>query len=251
MPQGIDFAHLEWPRVLAALAQAGGFAGLAPTVGLATESVRHRIVLTILITLMLVPFDATETEITSEVSLVGPILHGLAVGCLLGFALRALLSGVAVAAQLMEHQLGFAFTAESDDAASGSAISRLYQILAMAVFFTLGGHRLVLAGLMDGGSVTQQSVASSADLLELAVGLVTHTCWFAIRMAAPVTIALLTTSLIVAMISRVLPQSSVSTIVMPAQIAFGLVLILVSLAAVVPSVRRELTSVLSSFAAAI
>lgn len=249
MSQAADLVTASWWCVLAALARAGGFAALAPTIGLATESVRHRIVLAILVTLMLLPFDQTEIVSTVELHSFGPILHGLAAGCLLGFALRALLSGVVVAAQLTEHQLGFALVADSDDDAFGSAISRLYQVLAMALFFALGGHRLVLAGLMDAGSAAGRVEGSGIDVVELAVGLVTHTCWFALRMAAPVTIALLTTSVTVGMISRVLPQSSVSTIMLPAQVAVGLVLVLLSLAAIVPAIRGELTGVLNSLAA--
>jgi flagellar biosynthetic protein FliR len=250
VPQAFDLAAISWPLVLAALARAGGFAAVAPTVGLATESARHRIVLAVLITLMLLPFGPAEAASMPAIVPIGLIVHGLAMGGLLGFALRVLLSGVAMAAQLTEHQLGFALAAESDDETSGSSISRLYQMLAMALFFTLGGHRLVLASLMDAGSATDRAVNSGRDLLELAVGLITHTCWFALRIAAPVTVTLLTTSFIVGMISRVLPQSSVSTIVMPARVALGLVLILISLAAVVPSIRSELISVLGSIAAA-
>lgn len=249
MSQAADFISAGWWCVLAALARAGGFAALAPTAGLGTEGVKHRVVLAILLTLMLLPLDQIQNGITSDAPPVAFILQGLAAGCLLGFALRALLSGITMAAQLMEQQLGFAFLDDPDDEASASAISRLYQILAIALFFSFGGHRLVLAGLMDASSGKDWAVGSGVDVVELAVGLVSHTCWFALQMAAPLAIALLTTSLTVGMISRVLPQSSVSTIALPAQVAFGLVLILLSLTAVVPAVRGELAGALGWTAA--
>jgi flagellar biosynthesis protein FliR len=79
-------------------------------------------------------------------------------------------------------------------------------------------------------------------LVQVAVGLVSEACWFAIRIAMPLALALLTASLTVGMISRVLPQASVSTIALPGQIAFGLMLIFLSLAALVPAVRGELAA---------
>jgi flagellar biosynthetic protein FliR len=111
--------------------------------------------------------------------------------------------------------------------------------VAIVLFFTFGGHRLVLAGLIDAGPAALPPISAN-NLVHVAVGLVSEACGFAVRIAVPLVLALLTTSLTVGMISRVLPQSSVSTIALPAQIAFGLMLIFLSLAALVPAIRGEL-----------
>lgn len=243
MSQIADFTASGWWVLFSVLARAGGFAACAPTVGLGTEGIKHRIILAILLTLVLLPFAQTQVESSSEAECFALLLRGLSVGCLFGFALRVLLSGITLAAQLVEHQLGFPFVADPDDEASATVVGRLYQILAIVLFFTFGGHRLVLAGLIDAGA-TDWTISSGNEVVQIAVGLVTQACWFAVRIAVPLVLALLTTSLTVGMISRVLPQSSVSAIALPAQVAFGLMLIFLSLAAVIPAIRGELAGAL-------
>ena len=248
MSQITEFMALGWCGVFAALARAGSFAACVPTVAVGTEGIRCRIGLALVLTLVLLPFAQTPVGSTSGADCFTVLVQGLAVGCLLGFALRALLTGITLAAQLVEHQLGFPIVADLDDEASTTVVTRLYQILAIALFFTLGGHRLVLAGLIDAGP-TVWPTSSGNNLVHVAVGLVSEACWFAVRIAVPLVLALLTTSLTVGMISRVLPHSSVSAISLPAQVAFGLMLIFLSLAAVVPAIRGELAGALGWLAA--
>jgi flagellar biosynthesis protein FliR len=236
-----DFMAAGWFGVFAALARAGAFAACVPTVAVGMDGIRCRIGLALVLTLVLLPFAQTPDGRISDPGFLILLVQGLAAGCLFGFAIRALLTGIALAAQLVEHQLGFPIVADPDDEATATVVSRLYQLLAIVLFFTFGGHRLVLAGLIDVGPTAVPAISAN-NSVRFAVGLVSQACWFAVRIAVPLVLALLTTSLIVGMISRVLPQSSVSTIALPAQIAFGLMLIFLSLAAVVPAIRGELAA---------
>ena len=243
-----DFMASSWCAMFVALARAGGFVACVPTIGVGTEGVRSRIGLTLVLTLVLLPFAHTQVGNIAGADCFDLVLQGLSVGCLLGFAIRALLCGITLAGQLVEQQLGFHLVADPDDETSTTVVSRLYQILTIALFFMFGGHRLVLAGLIDAGTI-DGATSSTGDVVQVAVGLVSQACLLAVRIAMPLVLALLTSSVTVAMISRVLPQSSASSIAMPAQVAFGLLLVFLSLAAVIPAVRDELAGALGWLAA--
>ena len=194
--------------VLALVARVGGFAALAPTLTGRDVSPRHRIALAAVLAVMLIPMlpAASPTITTAGHDAFGKIVTELMVGLAFGFAFRAVQTAMLLASQLMEQQLGMPFLSEVADDEAGSPLGRLYQLIAGAIFFTLGGHRLVIGSLVD---LSADVVASGWDRWAVLDGLVTilgQACWMGVRTAAPIALVLMTTSLAVGMLSRVLPQ---------------------------------------------
>lgn len=171
------------------------------------------------------------------------------VGLAFGFAFRAVQTAMLLASQLMEQQLGMPFLSEVSDDEAGSPLGRLYQLIAGAIFFTLGGHRLVIGSLVD---LSADAVASGWDTWAVLDGLVTilgQACWMGVRTAAPIALVLMTTSLAVGMLSRVLPQFAGPAVAQPVQVALGLLLILLSIAIAGPTLADGLTRVAHVFPA--
>lgn len=136
----------------------------------------------------------------------------LLVGVALGLGVLVLFSGVQVAGQLIGRVSG---TALSDvyDPAFGEEVpqfARLLFLLAMAVFVAVGGHRIVMAGLLD----TFEAIPPGSRLVPLSLvdtfeRLLTQSFSLGIRASAPVVTALLLATVVLGLISRTLPQLNV------------------------------------------
>ena len=116
--------------------------------------------------------------------------------------------------------------------------SQLLGLLSTALFLIIGGHRMLLGGLLDtfsvippGGSValflgTGNGVAAPgwlASLVETCLVLIAQSFHVAVRAAAPVVTAVLLATLVLGLISRTLPQLNVMVVGfgLNAMITFG------------------------------
>ena len=220
--------------LLAILARVGGFAALVPLLTTQSGAVKYRLALAIVLALLVLP---TATAPSSTPADRGPealelVMSELTAGLVFGFALRAVFMGIALAAQLVEQQLGLPSAGEESDETPATPIGRVYQLAALAMFFTLGGHRLVIEGLLELSAGNLFGGGNDLNALDGIVTLLAQACWLCVRVAAPAVLALLTANLATAMIARVLPQFPGSAIAQPAQLALGLLVILCSLSVV-------------------
>ena len=217
----------------AILARVGGFAALVPLLTTHSGVLKYRVALAIVLALVVVPTaPAPSTPADGRPEHFGLVLSELAAGLLFGFALRVVFTGIALAAQLIEQQMGLPCAAEDADESPASPIGRLYQLAALAVFFTLGGHRLVIDGLLDFSAADLLGGGNNLKALDGTVTLLAQACWLSARVAAPAALALLIANLTTAMIARVIPQFSGTAVTVPVQLALGVLAILCSLSIV-------------------
>ena len=91
--------------------------------------------------------------------------------------------------------------------------SRLLSLLVLAIFVAIGGHRIVMAGLLDTFQTIPPGSACAPDsLFQTLIDLVTQSFALGIRAAAPLVTALLLANLVLGLISRTLPQLNVLVI---------------------------------------
>jgi len=136
----------------------------------------------------------------------------LLVGVCLGLGVVILFSGVQLGGELIGRVSGL-MLADVFDPGSGASIplfSRLFHLVALAAFVCIGGHRLVMAGLLDtfttipaGGAGVPLSMADAF------VVLLTQSFALGVRAAAPVVTAILLSTLVLGLISRTLPQLNI------------------------------------------
>ena len=244
----MDSVLPNWLAILPPLARAGGFAWLVPMLGADAGQWKCRVVLAILLALVLLPCLPPGAATDDVASIAPELVVGFAAGALVGLLLRAVLNGVSLVGQLVDLQLGLPAAIDPDDDGTGSVLSRLYQLVAVAVFFEMGGHRLVVAGLLDGPHAADfasgdavQAAGRAADLLGIAFLLT-------LRLAVPVVLALVSANLAVAMIARVLPQFSGSAFGTLALLVGGLLLVAISLGAIEPGLWKTLAVTLDGVA---
>lgn len=130
-------------------------------------------------------------------------------GAWLGLALLALFGGLRLAGQIIG-RLGGETLAETLDPTTDEPSDALSQLLfwtALAVFFCAGGHRVVIAGLLDTFRVLPPGGVGLPDAIgETCALLISQSFSLAIRVAAPAAAALLISAIAVGIIGRTIPQ---------------------------------------------
>ncbi|MCE5266921.1 MAG: flagellar biosynthetic protein FliR [Planctomycetaceae bacterium] len=136
------------------------------------------------------------------------------IGACLGFGVLILIHSMTLAGELIGRLSGLGIAEVFDPGLDENVpqFSRLLFLLAACVFLCIGGHRMVMAGLLDtfkalpaGSGVWPQSVS------EAIIALVGQSFALGIRAAAPAMAALLLTTLTLGLIGRTLPQLNILT----------------------------------------
>jgi len=88
--------------------------------------------------------------------------------------------------------------------------SHLMMLLAICIFLSIGGHRMVMAGLLDTfQAVPLGSFVSPQSLVDAFTTLVTQSFSLGIRAAAPTVTSLLLATIALGLIGRTLPQVNI------------------------------------------
>jgi len=157
------------------------------------------------------------------------------IGLVLGLGIQIVQSGMLLAGQIVGQLSGLSM-AEVLDPTSGDDVpllSQLLNMLALAVFCTIGGHRLVMAGLLETfAALPPGSMLSGSSLVDTTLTLAMQSCELGIRAAAPAAVALLVTNVALGFISRTLPQLNVISF----GFGVGVVVMLMALSATLGSI---------------
>jgi len=136
----------------------------------------------------------------------------LVIGLSLGLGIVVLFSGIQLAGELIG-RVGGLLLADIFDPSVGASVplfSRLLFLVTLAVFVCTGGHRVVMAALLDTfGTIPPGSGVLPGSLAESFQVLLTQSFVLAVRVAAPVVTAVLLSTLVMGLISRTLPQLNI------------------------------------------
>lgn len=216
------------------LTRVSGLMMTAPLFGSREVPLQVRSLLAFALSLLIVP-----TQWGVEIPWPGTTLNclvyvagELAIGLSLGLGIQLLLSGVQLAGQLIG-RIGGEMLAEIYDPTSDentSVLSQLLFLLTLVVFLVLGGHRAVMAGLLDTfQTLPLGHAALPREIPETIVTLLSQSFALAIRAGAPTATALLLATVVLGLIGRTVPQLNimamgfgVNAIVLPAALMVSL-----------------------------
>ncbi len=174
------------------------------------------------------PYSYFDSVSHLVIGIVGEVLMGLAIG----FTIRLLFTAVELAGQLAGYQMGLAIANVFDPLTSSQVptVAQLENIIAMLIFLVTNAHHLVLRAMVESFRIVPllgfHFTKSTMALLSNLTGGMFVT---AVKIAAPVMVALLLTSLTLGLVARVVPQMNVFIVAMPLKIIIGLFFIGVSL----------------------
>lgn len=143
------------------------------------------------------------------------LTHEVIIGLLIGTTVQIAVTGVQSAGEIISGTggMGLASAIDPTTHAPMPTMAQLVGLLVVATLMAGGGHRLVIAALLDSFIAMPPGGARLAEpMLDLLISQLTDSLASGLRVAAPVLLALLLSNLVTGLISRTLPQLNVLAI---------------------------------------
>lgn len=224
--------------LLLVLARVGGIMFVAPIFSEMVVPVKLRVVLSFAIALAVAGRLVQPLGMPMDVLMLALAGAGeLAIGAAVGYAARLVFVGVELGAMHVSQQMGVGlaevYDAQADD--SAGAARRLFVMLSLVLFLAIGGHRQLLSAVMRTfDTLPLGGFLSTPTLLGVSMVLLDACFALALKVAAPVLIALLLATVALGLLQRTVPQMHVFSTGFPIRAMLGLVVLAASLAALGP-----------------
>ena len=204
-----------------------------------------KIVLAVSVAFLLVAPGGVTARVPSDVT---AYLLGLGteilLGLLLGFAASLTFWALGMAGDLVGLQMGWGFGGTIHPSFESSPIvtGQFYNIMGTLVFLVLGGQRLTLVALSNTFTkVPPFTLVMSSLQIGRILDLVTSLFSGAVQLALPIVGTLLLTEVVLAFLTRVMPQLNAWVFGMPLKVGIGILTLWISLPAVFILMTRWLT----------
>lgn len=187
--------------------------------------------------------DAHSASLPMDMAALARTVAGEAsVGLLMAVGIHTAFAAFAIAGRLMDIQIGFSLGAALDPVSKGhsAVMASSMNILAVLLFFVSEAHHLILAAFFKTFELLPIGQAMGVEgWLPVAQGAgVMFSLGFAV--ASPVVVALLLTDVVVAVVSRNLPQMNVMFLSIPIKVLLGLVVMVVAVRLLGPVAQKVL-----------
>lgn len=176
------------------------------------------------------------------------------IGGTIGYVANLLFMGVQIGAGQIGQQMGVALANVFNPLAeeTTNVMSSMFHLTALVLFLTMGGHRTLIAGLLETfDRAPLMSFGAGPAVLEMVVRVLTAALVLALKLAAPVLLAMLLASMSLGLIQRTMPQLNILSAGFQIRVMLALVILAGSVAALPPLLRigwevilRELARVL-------
>lgn len=233
---GYATADQVWGAALV-FARLGAILMLLPGLGETYVPPRIRLSLALLITLVVWPIAAPALPALPESvgGMAGWVIREVATGLMIGAILRAFMTALATAGEVVSLQttLSFAQSTNPMQAQPGSTLSAFLTLLGVTLLFATNTHHLFLAGLAGSYElIAPVRPLITADFVELAVRTLADSFMLGIQLAAPVIVFAIIFNLASGLVGRVMPQFQVFFATAPLSILLGLSIFTLSLGVV-------------------
>ncbi|NUQ61010.1 MAG: flagellar biosynthetic protein FliR [Pirellulales bacterium] len=199
------------------LSRVSGLTATAPLLNTPESPMQFRGLLSASLALLITPtqWNVAVPEPGSLVHYLVLVGSELVIGLCLGLGLMILFSGIQLAGELIG-RVGGLMLSDIFDPVMGESVplfSRLLHLAALAAFVLIGGHRMVVAGLLDTfQTIPLGSGAAPFSMADAFLALVTQSFSLGLRAAMPAVTALLLATLVMGLISRTVPQLNIMAV---------------------------------------
>ena len=196
------------------LCRLGGLMMTAPILGAQVVPLRIRGLLAVALALLVTPlFSSLPVDPPVHlVDLVVMLAQELLLGLTLGLGVMILFMGLQVAGQTVAQMSALSLADIFDPTFDSnlSVFSQLLEVVALSCFLLIGGHRLVMAGLLETFQwISPGEISFSQGVVSTLTDILTQSFLLGIRAAAPTIVALLMSIIVLGLISRTLPQLNI------------------------------------------
>jgi flagellar biosynthesis protein FliR len=211
-------------------ARVGTLVMLMPGIGEQMIPVRARLGFALLLTLVLFPLTRTLLPSGGTApAVIGVLIGEIAVGLVLGLAVRMVVGALQTGGNIVAQQLGLAFAMSVAPTMGGqqAAIGNFRTLLGLTLIFVTDLHHLAIAAIRDSYAfLPPTGVPGTGDAATLAIKAIGRGFALGVQLAAPFMVFGILFNLGVGVLSRLMPQLQVFFLAMPATILIGMVLLL-------------------------
>jgi flagellar biosynthetic protein FliR len=209
--------HIDTEKFLVftlVLTRVSGLMMTAPLYGTKEVPSQVRVLLALVVALLIMPsqWNVTLAYPGTTLNYLAIIAGELVVGVCLGLGIQLIFRGLEMAGELIAY-VGGLMMAEALDPTQDTnepLFSRFLYLLALAIFLSVGGHRMVMAGLLDTFQAIPPGLGVfTKSITEAFVTLIAQSFSLAVRAAAPAIVSLLLATLVMGLIGRTVPQLNV------------------------------------------
>lgn len=214
MPQNHGLTADQFLLFTLVLSRVGGLVATAPLFGASAVPARVRALLAVALALLITPLQlGAVVPSPANLPAYTLLLAGEAViGVCLGLGVMILVYAMGLAGELVGYTGGLTISDVIDPASEENIphLSRLMILVTLCVFLCIGGHRMVMAALLDTFQALPPGQCTAPQALcEAFSTLITQSFSLGIRAAAPAVTALLLATIALGLIGRTLPQLNV------------------------------------------
>jgi len=192
---------------------------------------RIKIIVVLMITLCCYPALHIIPPATIEydaISLGLLIFREILIGLTLGFITRIIFSAVEFSGQIIGMQMGLTISSIIDPSFGNQTqiMSVMQSLLATLLFLSLNIHHLFISSLVDSFRILPLgSWRISDEIVSFLIKGTADIMILGVRIAAPVMVALLLSSVVLGIMARAFPQMNIFMVSMPLNIGLGLIVL--------------------------
>jgi len=221
-----------WPTFALVLSRTLGLAAAAPGWGSTMVPARVRVALAIVLSVLLAPLVPRQANLDATLALPAAAGAEMLAGAAIGLTASLLIHAATLGGELASVQMGLSLSSVFDPVTESntSQVAQLSTLLVLVLYLTVGGPLILIRGL--GYSLAVAPPGSGIDLAAVGrvfvadAGMVFEA---AVRLAAPVTVALFLANVALAILTRAVPQLSAFMVAFPLTVGLGLVVLGASL----------------------
>lgn len=215
------------------LGRIGGILAAIPLFGGKGVPTRVKAGLTLVMALTLYPVLRIKVALPDDsISLVVLVVCETLIGASLGLLSQMIFAAVEFCGQMVGMQMGLSI-ANMFDPTQGqqlSIMSVFQNLLAMLLFMATSAHHIFIRAMVQSYDVIPVGGWHvSGPLLEFFTGIIGNVFILGIKLAAPVMVALLATTVVLGVMARSFPQMNVFMVSMPLNIGIGFLILGMSL----------------------
>lgn len=216
------------------LARVSGLFIAIPVFGARVVPTRVKAVLIFALALLIFPLVRPHAlpAANDSISLILLVLQETLIGLTLGATSQFVFAAVELCGQLVGTQMGISVAAQFDPTTQNNVptLAIFQGALATLIFLSLGVHHFFIKGMVESYQLIPLGAWHvSGGLLKFLVQSSTGLFIIALKLAAPVSVALLATSVALGIVARSFPAMNVFMVSMPLNIGIGLLILGISL----------------------
>lgn len=237
----IDFgvAVENFDAILLVLIRMSGLFILSPVFGRQNMPALFKVGFAFFLTLIYI--TATENLAVdyqeSMVLYVVYVVKELAIGIIMGYVTYIVMSGIYLAGQIIDNQIGFGYANVLDPITNIQVplTSNFYYTYIILIFLLINGHHMIIRALFYSYKIIPLGqLTFSSDVIQELGSLMAEMFGIALRISAPIIAAVFIADVVLGVLSKTIPEMNVFVLGMPIKVMLGLIIITITISNAVP-----------------